>query len=249
MIIESMDIELSADRRAAAYAAMGDPGRLAVVDALAVGDASPGELARQLGIGSNLLAHHLNVLQQAGLVRRLRSDGDRRRTYVTLVPDVLKGLSIGTERTAPRVVFICTGNSARSQLAAALWSQRSRIPATSGGTQPAPHIHPGAIAVARRRGLPMRNRRPRHFDDVARADDLVVAVCDRAHEELGTLERLHWSIPDPVRAGTDAAFNAVVDRLDTRVADLARFLNPSTTMPTRTTPTTASSRENSEILL
>ena len=74
------------------HAALGDPTRLAVVDALVAGDRSPHELAETLGLPSNLLAHHLRVLQDAGVVARPRSEADRRRTYVRVVPAALTGL-------------------------------------------------------------------------------------------------------------------------------------------------------------
>ena len=80
---------------------------------------------------SNLLAHHLAVLEQAGLVSRRRSEGDRRRTYLRLVPGAFDPLVRPLSRTARRVLFVCTANSARSHLAAALWRRASEIPAAS----------------------------------------------------------------------------------------------------------------------
>src|SRR6478672_4946156 len=71
-------------RRAAVHMALGEPVRLAIVDRLGPGDASPGELADAVGLGSNLLAHHLKVLEVARVIRRVRSEGDRRRSYVQL---------------------------------------------------------------------------------------------------------------------------------------------------------------------
>ena len=71
------------DARARAYAALGDPSRLAIIDLLANADLASGELGTQLGIPTNLMAHHLHVLEEAGLVARRRSEGDGRRTYVT----------------------------------------------------------------------------------------------------------------------------------------------------------------------
>ncbi len=219
-------------RRAALHAALGDPGRLALVDALAWGEASPGELATRLGMTSNLLAHHLRVLEEAGLVTRHRSEGDRRRSYVALVRATLDLLvPAGPPLAAERVVFVCTHNSARSQLAAAMWNDHSPVPATSAGTRPAPRVHPGAIAVARRRHLSLVPAPPRHVDDVldpADLVDLVVTVCDSAHEELATAaggglfgrSGLHWSIPDPVSARDPAAFDTVVDELTDRITRL-----------------------------
>src|SRR5689334_10970596 len=127
-------------RRAALHAALGDPARLTIVDTLAWGEASPGELAARLGMTSNLLAHHLRVLEDgAGLLNRHRSEGDRRRSYLALDRDVLDLLQpTSPALLAKRVVFVCTQNSARSQLAAALWNDHSPVPATSAGTHPAP---------------------------------------------------------------------------------------------------------------
>ncbi|MBB5788802.1 protein-tyrosine-phosphatase [Jiangella mangrovi] len=128
---------------------------------------------------------------------------------------------------AHRVVFVCTANSARSQLAAALWKRASTIPATSAGTHPADRVDSGALAAARRHDLRMRPARPRRLADIAADDDFVITVCDHAHEELGDLGGLHWSIPDPVRAGTDEAFDATVTALADRVGGLAPRLAPS----------------------
>ena len=153
--------------RAAIFAALGEPVRLAIVDRLMTGDASPGQLAAEVGLGSNLLAHHLGVLEQAGVIRRLPSEGDHRRSYVTLrldSPAVLAATSTGDARiwseAVGRVVFVCTGNSARSQLAAAVWNHLSSIPAASAGTHPARRVHPRAVAVARRHGLDLANAAP-----------------------------------------------------------------------------------------
>jgi len=209
--------------RARVHAALGEPARLAIVDRLVLGDASPGELGRELGLPSNLLAHHVKLLDQAGLVERSRSEGDHRRTYLRLRPGVLAGVMPAGLRAAPRVVFVCTHNSARSQLAAAWWRRRSRVPVASAGTRPAQKVHPLAVAAARHRGLSLGRARTHHVEQVLRPDDLVVAVCDSAHEELGALaaDRLHWSVPDPARAGTDDAFDRAFTDLAGRIDRLA----------------------------
>lgn len=225
-----MTVEIGAGvrRRARVHAALAEPARLCIVDRLAHGDATPGELRDLLGMPSNLLAHHLRVLEAEGVLTRHRSEGDRRRSYVSLVPGALDDL-LATECTpAERVVFVCTANTARSQLAAALWRRASRVPATSAGTHPADRVAPGAVAVARRRRLPLRQVRPRGLDDVLAAGDVVVTVCDSAHEELlGSVSSLHWSVPDPVAVGTDAAFDAAFDDLAARVAQLSPRLTPT----------------------
>jgi protein-tyrosine-phosphatase len=208
-------------RRAGVHAALADPARLRIVDALTLGDASPSELAAALAMTSNLLAHHLNALANAGIVTRTRSEADRRRSYLRLVAGGLDGVMPFGFASAPRVLFVCTANSARSQLAAALWRRASGLPASSAGTHPAAAIAPGALAAARRHHLGLRRTRPRHFGQVHADGDLVITVCDHAHEELGDLADLHWSVPDPVPGGSDAAFDAALEELGRRVAAVA----------------------------
>lgn len=211
----------SAEERAAKHAALGDPSRLRIVDLLTLGDLSPGEISVALGLPSNLVTHHLNGLESVGMVSRSRSEADKRRHYVHLVDSALDGLSPGRVDRASRVVFVCTANSARSQLAAALWSAHSSIPAASAGTRPADRIDAGAVAVADRRAIDLPDESPRALDSVWDASDLVVTVCDNAHEEIGIAGHLHWSIPDPVRVGTDDAFDAAFDELERRITALA----------------------------
>jgi protein-tyrosine-phosphatase/DNA-binding HxlR family transcriptional regulator len=208
------------ERRAAVHAALADPARLLITDTLADGDASPSELAGMLAMPSNLLAHHLRVLEEAGLVARHRSEGDRRRTYLRLIPAALDAQAGPPRWAARRVLFVCTANSARSHLAAALWREASGIPAASAGTHPAGAIAPGAIDAAQRRQLPLPRRRPRHISGTREDGDLVITVCDLAHEELGGLAALHWSVPDPVPAGDPGSFDAALDELGRRVGRL-----------------------------
>jgi len=209
------------ERRAAVYGALADSARLRIVDILSASDASPSELARDLAMPSNLLAHHLNVLEAQGLVVRRRSEGDQRRTYLHLVVDALANVApVGSYR-ARRVLFVCTANSARSHLAAALWRQASDVPSISAGTHPAERIDPRALAAAKRRELPLRRTRPQQVGDVELRGDLIVTVCDLAHEELGERAALHWSIPDPVRIGDDHAFDQALERIARRIHDFA----------------------------
>lgn len=216
-------------RRAELHAALGEPARLAVVQRLLLGDASPGELGGALGLPSNLLAHHVKGLERAGLVRRSRSEGDHRRTYLRLNADVLVDLLPAALRWAPRVVFVCTHNSARSQLATALWRAASRVPAASAGTEPAQRVHPRAVVTAGAHGLSLARARTARVADVLRPDDLVVAVCDNAHERLGdqAADRLHWSVPDPSRSDDDAAFEHAFHDLADRIGRLAPAVRPS----------------------
>lgn len=214
-------------RRAGVHAALADPARLLITDSLADGDASPSELAQMLGMPSNLLAHHLRVLEAAGLVARHRSEGDRRRSYLRLVPAAMDAPAGRPQRAARRVLFVCTANTARSHLAAALWRQASPVPAASAGTHPAGAIDRGAIDAAVRHQLPLPRRRPRHISGVREDGDLVITVCDLAREQLGPLAALHWSVPDPVPAGDPAGFDAALDDLGRRVRQLAPRLRPA----------------------
>jgi protein-tyrosine-phosphatase len=221
--------ELSTDalRRVQIHAALADPGRLLIVDRLLVADASPSELQATLSMSSSLIAHHLGVLEGAGIARRVRSEGDRRRTYLQLIPESLDLLVPSARREAQRVVFVCTQNSARSQMAVAVWNRRSSLPAASAGTHPAAEVHPGAVAAAARRELRLRPQPPKHLDDVLAPTDLVIAVCDNAHEELpADSRRLHWSIPDPALTGRADAFDRALDQLVDRIERLAPTLPP-----------------------
>jgi protein-tyrosine-phosphatase len=194
---------------------------LAIVDTLVASDRAPQELQERLGLSSNLLAHHLDVLEAAGLIERSRSSGDGRRRYVHLRPGALDRLRPATSPEPRPALFVCTANSARSQLAAALWQAMTGSDADSAGTHPADRVHPGAIAAARRHGLDLSDATPRSLTDVDARRALTITVCDRAHEELHPGDGwLHWSIPDPVPAGTRPAFDATVAELRRRISDL-----------------------------
>ncbi|ORV87602.1 helix-turn-helix domain-containing protein [Mycolicibacterium iranicum] len=219
------DISQDTVGRAARFAALADPVRLTIIDHLLLGDASSSELRSVLGIQSNLLAHHLGQLRKTGLIRKTRSEADGRRSYFSLNRQALDSLAPVAHRHAQRVVFVCTQNSARSQLAAAIWNRRSELPATSAGTHPAARVHPGTLAAARRHKLHLRPHVPRYLGDVLAAGDLVIAVCDNAHEELASeLARLHWSVADPARTARADAFDAAVDELTERIQNLVPTL-------------------------
>lgn len=202
------------------HAALADPSRLQLIDLVALGDHSSTELQVALGIPSNLLAHHLRVLDEAGLIRRHRSEADRRRSYVSLAPAAREFTVAGA--TASRVVFVCTANTARSQLATLLWASVSGIPSTSAGTRPAERVAPGAIAVARAHGLDVTEATaPRGLEGVIRPGDFVITVCDNAREELSIHPDAHWSVPDPVRTASASAFEAAYAEIEHRVLELA----------------------------
>lgn len=223
MAIESRVVE-GLDERARVHAALGDPHRLAIIDELTFSDRAPSELGTILHIESNLLAHHLGVLESLDLIRRVPSQSDRRRRYVQLVRGTVARLGVGDVRGAARLIFVCTENSARSQLAEALWNQLGLgVRATSGGTSPAARVHPGAVMAALQHGLRLRGVRPRPLPEVG-PSDLVITVCDKAHETLcagGELSHIHWSVPDPATSGEPKAFALTIDLLSERIYSLS----------------------------
>lgn len=126
------------------------------------------------------------------------------------------------------MLVLCTGNSARSQIAEALLATRGagRIEAASAGSRPAARVNPYAVEVLREHGIAWEGRRPRSIDDVAaKRFDLVITVCDNARNACpyfpGAHAQVHWGLPDPADetdpAAARRAFNATYDALATRV--------------------------------
>jgi protein-tyrosine-phosphatase len=132
------------------------------------------------------------------------------------------------------VLFVCTQNSARSQLAAAVWPEVGPVPAASAGTHPAGRVHPRAVATGRRHGLRIDPAATNALTSVVAAGDLIVCVCDNAHEELAAAGdaaigvpvagSIHWAVPDPVAVDTDEAFEHAYVEITGRVERLARAL-------------------------
>lgn len=209
------------DARAAVHAALGEPTRLAIADALRCCDRSPSELGELLDIGSNLLSFHLDTLEAAGVVSRSASHGDRRRRYVRLNHAAIASLTPPANASGVDALFVCTHNSARSQLAAALWEQMTDGHASSAGTDPAYEVHPGAVAAAQRAKLPALTAKPRSLASVKRLPPVVITVCDQAHESLPDRGWLHWSVADPTVEPRAKAFDATVAELRERIAGFA----------------------------
>jgi protein-tyrosine-phosphatase len=131
------------------------------------------------------------------------------------------------------VLFLCTGNSARSVMAEALlnfWGH-GRFHAVSAGSHPKGAVHPLALETLKKNRLPIANLRSKSWDEFARPDspplDFVFTVCDRAAEEIcptwpGQPMTAHWGIVDPAAAEgsieeRDRAFNRAFRELDARV--------------------------------
>lgn len=211
--------------RSRVHAALGDPQRLTIADALTISDLTVTEIGTLVDMPSNLLAHHLDVLEEAGVITRRVSEGDRRRRYVVLNPDVAGLITHGSPAVDMTPLFVCSRNSARSQFAAALWSYRTGTVIESAGREPAERIHPLTVAVAGEYGLDLAGARPRGYADVTHEPDMVISVCDRAAEAPipFSAARLHWSIPDPAdRSDIDgfrSSFADIAERVDRLLAE------------------------------
>jgi ArsR family transcriptional regulator, arsenate/arsenite/antimonite-responsive transcriptional repressor / arsenate reductase (thioredoxin) len=199
----------------------GHPLRWRLLQELAGGDRRVGELCLLAGRPQSLVSYHLRRLRDGGLVSARRSSADGRDTYYVLDLAGCRGLLADTgealhpglgppaagHRTgiAARLLFLCTGNSSRSQIAEALAEQLSdgAVAAVSAGSHPKP-VHPNAVRVMRPRGVDLSRRRSKHLSEFAgRTFDHVITLCDRVREICpefpGAPEAIHWSIPDPAR--------------------------------------------------
>lgn len=222
------------EQRAGIHAVLAEPHRLAVLHHVALGDRTPKELATALDLPMPLLSHHLKVLAESNLIERTPSEHDRRQRFVTLHETAFGYLDRAwlRERIAPpsgRVVFACTHNSARSVLAAALWSTRSQRASAAGGTTPGSRIHPATVRTARRHKLPLLQEAPVHLDSVLNESDLLITVCDAANAHVRAHpQRLHWSIPDPAREADSQSFENAFQQLTQRIVRLGLAMSPTT---------------------
>jgi protein-tyrosine-phosphatase/DNA-binding transcriptional ArsR family regulator len=201
---------------------IGDEHRWALVSHLAQGDRRVGELTRLVDEPQNLVSYHLRELRDAGLVSSRRSSFDGRDTYYRLDLDRCRALFCETASAlhpsleltpqevttrsrrgrAPRVLFLCTGNSARSQMAEALLVDHTdrAIQARSAGSHPK-QLHPNAVRVMAERGIDIAGNTTKHFSRYARGHfDCVVTLCDKVREVCPEFPddpaTVHWSMPD-----------------------------------------------------
>ena len=128
-----------------------------------------------------------------------------------------------------RILFVCTGNSARSQMAEGLARALAapRVEAASAGTQPNPKgIHPLAVEAMRERGIDISEGRSKKLDDVPGEFDYVITLCDDAAQNCPSVParraRFHWSIPDPALATGENArrlafFREIRDDIERRL--------------------------------
>jgi protein-tyrosine-phosphatase len=223
---------------------------------LAQSDRRVRELRALVGEPQSLVSYHLGLLRQAGLVRVNRSSFDGRQAYYSLdLPRFAEllaaaggalhpGLRLiaGPQDQAPtrqaptKVLFLCTGNSARSQMAEALIQKRAgdTVVAVSAGSHPKP-VHPNTLQVMRAYGIDLAGRPSRHLNEFAgQRFDYVVSLCDRVREVCppfaGRPETIHWSIADPTGEGdsdadTYSAFERTAAELDTRIGFLLQLID------------------------
>ena len=229
------------------------PLRWSVLQELARSDRAVSELTQLVGEPQNLVSYHLRHLRDGGLVSSRRSSADGRDVYyaidlnacednlmaagrelhpgLSLVPMPSAAPRRGRSRRRPRVLFLCTGNSARSQMAEAMLEHRSNgaVEAASAGSHPKP-LHPNAVRVMRKRGIDISSNRTKHLDEFAsRRFDLVITLCDRVREVCPEFphhpELVHWSVPDPAREGdTNRASLPAFERTATELETRIRFL-------------------------
>jgi ArsR family transcriptional regulator, arsenate/arsenite/antimonite-responsive transcriptional repressor / arsenate reductase (thioredoxin) len=233
----------------------GHPLRWRVLAELARSDLRVRELVTRLDEPQSLVSYHLRMLRDGGLVTASRSSFDGRDSYYHLDLDgcaealAAAGAALhpalAPDRTTPirprpcAVLFVCTGNSARSPIAEALLRRETagQVRAISAGSHPRPQMHPHAVRVLRDRfGIDVAGQQPRHLDTLAgHRFDHVITLCDRAREicpDFGAgPRRTHWSIAEPADYPD---FARIADTIATRVRHLLPVL--ATTEPREVTP-------------
>ena len=238
----------------------GHPIRWSLLTRLARSDYRVQELGAWLQLPQNLVSYHLGQLRAGKLVTERKSSADERSVYYSLDLERFRALYLqageqvhpalpeavvgpgeeaqpgATPKTPLRVLFVCTHNSARSQMAEALLGQLSggRIEAFSAGSHPAAQIHPLAVRAMDHLGLEMGQAYPKHFNLYRDQHfDAIVTVCDRVREVCPVFpddpERIHWSFPDPAEAeGSEdeqyRAFEQTSAQLVTRIRLLVTLL-------------------------
>lgn len=226
--------------------------RWALLRELSGSDRRVRELAAAVDEPQNLVSYHLGLLRTAGLVAARRSTFDGRDSYyhlnlsrcaeafgqaaAALHPALAPPATTSRPTAGRSVLFLCTGNSARSPMAEALLRHHGhgRVRVASAGSNPKPRLHPNAVRVMREDyGLDLSHRHPKALTALAgRSFDYVITLCDKVREyprEHGSALAIHWSLPDPgAAAATDRAsypvFRSVATELNTRIDFLLPIL-------------------------
>lgn len=227
--------------------------RWALLQQLTQSDYRVAELVAQVKQPLNLVSYHLRQLRQAGLVHERRSSADERSFYYSvdlqrlhmlyveasssLHPSLGGALPPGSrthwhfDGPPPRLLFLCTSNSARSQMAEALVGHLSQgqVQAFSAGSHPAQAVNPLAIRALARADVPMSQSVPKSLEMfVGQSFDRVITLCDRVRERCPTWQDsplIHWSLPDPATAeGSEAERQQVFDQLTLQLDMRIRLL-------------------------
>jgi protein-tyrosine-phosphatase/DNA-binding transcriptional ArsR family regulator len=232
----------------------GHPVRWRMLVELAQSDRQVRELTRVLGRPQGLVSYHLARLRAGGLVSARKSSFDGRAVYYRVhldqcgellaatgaalhpgLPAPTRARPVGRGRRA-NVLFVCTGNGARSQIAESLLRSRAgdSVEVVSAGSHPKP-VHPNAIRVLAELGIDISGSRSKSIDEFrGRRFDYVITLCDKIREICpefpGEGRTMHWSIEDPSRApGTLRAtlprFRALGAELGTRIGFLTSLID------------------------
>lgn len=225
------------------------PIRWHLLQALARSDLRVQELEEMLHKSQNLVSYHLQQLRKGNVVHERRSIADGRDIYYSLDLDrvraqylasgealhpslwTLEMNSTGLPLQPARVLFLCTQNSARSQMAEAILRSHSKgqIDVFSAGTEPA-EVHPLAVRVMSQMNIDLRSHRSKSLEEFIGQDfDYIITVCDQAREACPVFPndpvRIHWSFADPaaVIGEEQERFQAFLDtavQLNTRITYL-----------------------------
>ncbi len=227
---------------------------------LAQSDRKVEELVKQIKQPHNLISYHLKLLRRKELVSEHRSSADRRDIYYSLDLERFRSLYFqagitlhpalaNTETQARpeevsrnhpkiRILFLCTHNSARSQMAEAILRKigGDQVEVFSAGNEPTP-VHPLAIQVMSQIGMDISQQKPKHLNQfLGQNFDYIVTVCDRVRESCpvfpGDPEQIHWSFPDPAAVAGDPAtrekaFSDTASQLRVRIEYLLLMIERS----------------------
>jgi ArsR family transcriptional regulator, arsenate/arsenite/antimonite-responsive transcriptional repressor / arsenate reductase (thioredoxin) len=241
------------------FRALADDKRMAIIRLLALTDLRAGEISAALRLPSNAVSYHLKQLGTLGLLQDHRSSSDGRDVYYhvdlehldrlylqagnALHPGLMPSEQSGTESLAStsiplRVLFLCTHNSARSQMAEAILRHMGghNVEAFSAGSMPT-EVHQSTLVVLRELGIDSSKLHAKSLDQfLVESFDYIITVCDRVRDICpvfrGDPFQIHWSFPDPVVVEDPelqlAAFRRTAAELQTRVRYLLLLPHPRT---------------------
>ena len=210
---------------------LADAKRTKLLSALSEGHLTAQQIAGVMQLQPSAVSYQLRVLTEAGLVLRRRGESDSREIYYRLNHRAIEQFTAGiaaniicpTSVSLPdAVLFVCRGNSARSQMAEA-WTRHlsdNIIFVMSAGIEPSA-VHPLTRAVMAEVQVDLQKYQAKRLTEIPAIPDLVISVCDVTRDEVsrhfGGIQHRHWSIPDPVPSGDIADFRMARDLIRTYV--------------------------------